>query len=111
MLSEKFIVLRSREVSAPARGDMGKRTRRADPYALEASRPVVRLEEIDLTKRERNDMRRDPGTRAIALPMPMKLIAPVSSRPAAPGIQAWGIEAVRAHASHRRSASLPRPGR
>lgn len=99
MLSEKYIVLRSREVSAPARGDLGMRVRREEMHAPEVSRPIVRLEEVDLTKRERNDMRRDPGTRAIALPMPMKLIAPVSSRPAAPGIQAWGIEAVRAPAS------------
>lgn len=101
MLSEKYVVLRSRELSAPARGDMGRRMRRVDTYALEASRPIVRLEEVDLTKRERNDLRRDPNTRAIALPMPMKLIAPVSTgpAPAAPGEQSWGIEAVRASES------------
>jgi subtilisin family serine protease len=102
MVSEKYVVLRSRELYAPARGDMGIRVRRGELLAPGESRPVVRLEEIDLTKRERNDLRRDPGTRAIALPMPMKLIAPVSSRPvspAAPGVQTWGIEAVRALAS------------
>ncbi len=95
MLSEKYIVLRTREPLAPARGDLGKRVRPMERAAAPLA-PVARLEEMDLTKREKNDLRRDPNTRAIAQPMPMKLIAPVSSGPASPGIQSWGIEAVRA---------------
>lgn len=81
---------------------MGREARPGYREAAEASRPVVRLEQIDLTKRERNDLRRDPNTRAIALPMPMKLIAPVRSgraRAAAAGTGSWGIGAVRASES------------
>jgi subtilisin family serine protease len=102
MLSEKYIVLRTRELTAPARGDLGRHARIRSMDALEVSPSVMRLEEVDLTKRERNDLRRDPSARAIALSMPMKLIAPVKSRtvaPAAPGAKNWGIEAVRASES------------
>ncbi len=67
--------------------------------ALEAPK-IAKLEEAELTKRERNDLRRDPSTLAIARPMPMKLIAPVgNSVAAAAGTQAWGIDAVRASES------------
>lgn len=59
---------------------------------------IVKLEEAELTKRERNDLRRDPSTLAIARPMPMKLIAPVSRTAAIPAKQ-WGIDAVRASES------------
>jgi len=98
MTTEKYIVLRSRELSAPTRGDMGFRSAREEKYGMtEAPLPIARLEEVDLTKRERNDLRRDPSTRAIALPMPMKLIAPVSRGPIdTAAVEAWGIEAVRA---------------
>ena len=95
MEMEKYVVLRSREISAPTRGDMGARAGAAVPAGLR--RQVVKLEEIELTKRERNDLRRDPSTRAIALPMPLRLIEPVRREPAAAaGAVAWGIGAVRA---------------
>lgn len=98
MDTEKYVILRSREISAPARGDMGRARRRGmSPFdALEAPQ-IAELEEAELTKRERNDLRRDPSTLAIARPMPMKLIAPVgNSAAAAAGTKAWGIDAVRA---------------
>lgn len=81
MEEEKYIILRSRDISAPARGEIGK-VRRGELFPREVS-SIVRLEEAELTKRERNDMRRDPSTLAIARPMPMKLIAPVSRTSAA----------------------------
>ena len=72
METEKYVVLRSREISAPPRGDMGARAGAALPAGLR--RQVVKLEEVELTKRERNDLRRDPSTRAIALPMPLQIM-------------------------------------
>jgi subtilisin family serine protease len=102
MDTERYVILRSREISAPSRGDIGF-TRGGEMSPLEVPRPIVKLEEADLTKRERNDLRHDPSTRAIAMPMPMKLIAPVSRSPidtaAATATQTWGIEAVRASES------------
>lgn len=97
MEEEKYIILRSREISAPTRGDIGK-VRRGEMFPREVS-SIVRLEEAELTKRERNDMRRDPSTLAIARPMPMKLIAPVSRTSAAAPAKQWGIDAVRASES------------
>lgn len=101
MSTEKYIVLRSREISSPTRGDMGTRGAGVSTYGQ--PRVTVKLEEADLTKRERNDLRRDPRTRAIAMPMPMKLIAPVRLRasdtetpPPTPPAETWGIKAVRA---------------
>ena len=95
METEKYVVLRSREISAPPRGDMGARAGAALPAGLR--RQVVKLEEVELSKRERNDLRRDPSTRAIALPMPLRLIEPVRGEPAvAAAGPAWGIGAVRA---------------
>lgn len=105
MGTQKYIVLRSREIIAPTRGDMGTRGNMRGPGMGTFGAPNVaetRLEEADLTKRERNDLRRDPRTRAIALPMPMKLIEPTLSRPPeAPVLPAntWGVEAVKAHES------------
>jgi subtilisin family serine protease len=67
---------------------------------MAAPLPIAKLEEVDLTKRERNDLRRDPSTRAIAMPMPMKLIAPVNRGPiGTAAAQTWGIEAIRASES------------
>ena len=104
MSTEKYIVLRSREVSSPTRGEMGTRGAGMNPFARQPA--TVRLEEADLTKRERNDLRRDPRTRAIALPMPLKLITPVRRQtadtvipPPADITATWGVKAVRAHES------------
>lgn len=103
MNTEKYIILRSREVSSPSRGDMG--TRGAGVNTFSRPTATIKLEEADLTKRERNDLRRDPRTRAIALPMPLRLIAPVKrqtvntmAQPPA-GTTTWGVKAVRAHES------------
>jgi len=98
MDSNKYVILRSSEILPPARGDMG-RARRAEMFPLEAAQPIVKLESAELTKREINDLRRDPRTLAIAKPMPMKLIAPVVSSDAPTATKSWGIDAVRASES------------
>ncbi|OQX14875.1 MAG: peptidase S8 [Thiothrix lacustris] len=98
MSTEKYIILRSREVFSPTRGGMGMRS-------ASTGVATMKMEEADLTKRERNDLRRDPRTRAIALPMPLKLIAPIKRQAAdtvtPPSTDAitWGVKAVRAHES------------
>lgn len=98
MTTEKYIILRSRETSAPTRGGMGTRGGGFSTYAQPPAN--IKLEEAELSKRERNDLRRDPRTRAIAMPMPMKLIAPVSRDEVPPDApsepETWGIKAVRA---------------
>lgn len=98
MTTEKYIILRSREIIAPTRGDMSTRGAGISTFGL--PKAEVKLEEADLTKRERNDLRRDPRTRAIAMPMPMRLIAPVSISAlppdATPAPETWGVKAIRA---------------
>jgi subtilisin family serine protease len=96
--SKKYVILSSSEILPPARGDIG-RARRAETFPLEAAQPIVKLESAELTKREINDLRRDPRTLAIAKPMPMKLIAPVGSPAAPTATKSWGIDAVRASES------------
>ncbi|MDF0590825.1 S8 family peptidase [Candidatus Methanocrinis natronophilus] len=102
MDTENYIILSSREVSTPDRGYIG-RAWGAEMFPMRVDRPIVKLEEADLTKRERNYLLNDPSTRAIAKPMPMKLIAPVSRSSndtvAAKAKKAWGIDAVRASES------------
>ena len=98
MDSKKYVILSSSEILPPARGDIG-RARRAEMFPLEAAQPIVKLESAELTKREVNDLRRDPRTLAIAKPMPMKLIAPVGSPAAPTATKSWGIDAVRASES------------
>jgi subtilisin family serine protease len=98
MDTEEYVILRSSEILPPARGDIG-RARRSEMFPLEVTQPIVKLEEAELTKRESNDLRRDPRTLAIAKPMPVKLIAPVSSTAAPTATKSWGIDAVRASES------------
>ena len=56
------------------------------------------LEEASLTLAERTALQRDPRTLAIAMPMPVKLIAPTSTAAAAVprAASTWGVRAVRA---------------
>jgi hypothetical protein len=67
MDTETYVILSSREIIAPSRGDIGV-TRGGEMFSLEVTRPIVKLEEAELTKKERNDIRQDPRTRAIAMP-------------------------------------------
>ena len=91
-MNQKYIVLRE---SAPNTFRM-RSLPRFGPPTLEMGMEAVRLEEIDLSPSERADLSRDPRVRAIAAPMPMKLIEPVASEDAAPVGEGstWGVEAV-----------------
>jgi subtilisin family serine protease len=99
MAETPYIVLRSQNLIMPSNAELGAGGR---SRAFRASPEIMEVAEATLTKAERDDLRRDPRTRAIAKPMPMKLIAPVQAdAPAAAAATnvTWGVEAVRAPAS------------
>jgi subtilisin family serine protease len=96
MLDEKFIVIRNESAFVPTFDNLGMgggaATLGDGPQTLEISEAV-------LTRAERNDLRRDPRTRAIAPPMPMKLIEPIASAAASAADldeATWGVTAVKA---------------
>lgn len=94
----KYVILRSQEILVPTTDNLGVR-RGANTFALDPEQ--MQIEATELTLSERNDLRRDPRTMAIAPAFPLKLIAPVESQdvatPAADST--WGIEAVGATSS------------
>src|SRR5688500_6996080 len=95
MAERKFIVLRSKRPIVPEGGFV---VGASGPAAVGGAE-TMELEEAALTKAERADLRRDPRVRAIAEPMPMKLIEPTATNDAAEPAAAeptWGIQAVRA---------------
>ncbi len=99
MAEETYIVLQRVNPVVPETGALGTRM---DTFGPDTE--SFTLHEAALTKRERDDLRRDPRTRAMAPPMPMKLIEPVESAAADESAPAaaeltWGVEAVGAHLS------------
>lgn len=108
MATQDYIVLRSESPFVPTSDNLGNSPRATatrgglDVGAMES----VRVEEASLNTAERDDLRRDPRTRAIAAPMPMRLIEPVASDQVAPdeaapssGAVTWGVRAVGAEDS------------
>ena len=111
MSDNQYIVLRSKggfvptsdnlaQPRAPSGAPMG-----AGPRAAVAAAPEeIEINQISLTKSERDDLRRDPRTMAMAPPMPLSLIEPTEASDAdGPATTAaantWGVEAVGAHLS------------
>ncbi|MGD1714785.1 S8 family peptidase [Dapis sp. BLCC M172] len=94
----KYIILRSREILVPTTDNLGIR-RGARTFELAPEQ--LEVEETELSYSERNDLRRDPQTRALAPALPLKLIAPVESKDVATPTtgSTWGIEAVGANSS------------
>jgi subtilisin family serine protease len=98
MAQQEYVVLRSTIPIAPEAGTRGGPAPSARGIAVE----TLKVEVEPLSEPERADLRRDPRVRAIAAPMPMKLIAPVDEQPAAGPSAAgptWGVQAVRANDS------------
>lgn len=92
MQQHEYIVLRSASPVGRSPGALAERR----PALATAAPEEISVEEVELTGREHADLRRDPRTRAIARPMPMKLITPTDTaeaEPAAAGAT-WGVEAV-----------------
>ncbi len=94
MVDKKYVVLRSRAAVVPAAENLGLEGLGPEPSTLE-------IDEAELSLAERNDLRRDPRTRAVAESMPMKLIAPTESEPvtAMADSVTWGVKAVGADES------------
>ena len=96
MYGEKYIVLRSKGAAVPTFDNLGTRGGPVLPSSTAAE--TIEIEAVDLTLADRNDLRRDPQTRAIAPPMPMTLIEPVASSNASnasnDAAATWGIQAV-----------------
>lgn len=96
MSEQKYIILRRQSPIVPEAGSLGTRS---GGRAFGMRSETLEIEEADLSKAERDDLRRDPRTRALAEPMPMKLIEPVDSNEVAAGTaenETWGVKAVRA---------------
>ncbi len=95
MLTDRYIVLRS-DSYMPDLGDAysGARTF-ANPDIPGALSVTVE----DLSPADLADARRSPGVRAIAPPMPVRLIRPYSATNNASTISTWGVEAVGADSS------------
>lgn len=95
----KYTILRSREIIVPTMDNLGVLQSRG--IGARASELIAQLEveETELNSKERNDLRRDPRTRAMAPAMPMTLIKPVESKAVeeSPSGNTWGIEAVGAN--------------
>ncbi|MGI9354806.1 MAG: S8 family peptidase [Rhizobiaceae bacterium] len=98
MENQEFIVLRAEKLLTPDPADMG------GPVLESAgARPSATVENLQVTteslsKAQRDDLRRDPRTKAMATPMPLKLIEPMeANEPSAAVLAAnatWGVEAV-----------------
>lgn len=101
MSSHSYIVLRSESSFVPSFDTLGMPRAGAASAEAAAVAETVTIEETELNKAERDDLRRDPRTKAIAEPMPMKLMEPVASEEAsaAAGNNTWGVEAVGADLS------------
>ncbi len=96
METRNYIVLRSKRSIIPEAGFNVSAAPAAGPAAVAES---MELAMAALTQAERADLRRDPRLMAIAEPMPMQLITPVATQPAASSTAAgvtWGVQAVRA---------------
>ncbi|MEL6765441.1 MAG: S8 family serine peptidase, partial [Cyanobacteria bacterium J06607_6] len=92
MLETKYVVLRTEDVIVPTMDNLG-----FGPRTFEIPPAKVEVTEASLNSNERNDLRRDSRTKAIAPLMPMTLIAPLNqSSPTTCGSATWGVEAVRA---------------
>jgi len=100
MLDEKYVVLQTESLIVPTIENLGMRTSTIAPTV----EPVaIKVEEAALSRTERNDLRRDPRTRAIAPIMPMKLIQPLDQaevNESSVTTPTWGIQAVRAPESN-----------
>ncbi len=96
MPEKKYIVLHSQRPIVPSTGFLGAM---GSAGSLGIGIETLKIKEAVLTKAERDDLRRDPRTRAIAEPMPMKLIEPTKSETVADVAatnETWGVKAVRA---------------
>jgi len=100
MDNQEFIVLRTEKLLVPDPADMGGPVLEGLGAGPRAAVPEnLQISTETLSKAERDDLRRDPRTRAMAAPMPLKLIEPMdeAEEPEATALAAdatWGVNAV-----------------
>lgn len=90
MPEESLVILRRRGNVMPSMGAMGTGTTGPLPPA------EVEVEEVEVSRADRRDIRRDPQTIAVAPPMPITLIEPVAVEEVGDVVEevAWGVQAV-----------------
>ncbi len=100
MNTENFIILRNKRLASPTFDNLGPRAGMRGVGGPMATAPpeAIILEEAELTKAERSDLRRDPEIRAVAPPMPIQLVKPVDSVAIGPSDAGtlWGLKSVKA---------------
>ena len=98
MENQEYIVLRKEKLFVPNSGSLGGPAFETTGAGAASSAENLQISTETLTKAERDDLRRDPRTQAIAAPMPLKLIEPKDVTEPAAGAAAanatWGVEAV-----------------
>jgi subtilisin family serine protease len=97
MSDSKYIVLRTHDSFVPTFDNLGASRGAAGTPSTADGVEEIEISEVSLNKQEMGDLRRDPRTRAIALPMPLKLIEPepsADSDTAVAGTSTWGVDAV-----------------
>ncbi len=105
MSDNKYIVLRTAEKFVPTADNLGAGPlARGGPSATpSAEMAEIEISEVNLSKAQKDDLRRDPQTQAIAQSMPLKLIEPMQADDQAATVSTanntWGVEAVNAHLS------------
>jgi len=95
-MKSNYIVLRT---NASVRRDVWSRPTVAASTVVD---PDLRAEVVNIERKQLVQLARDSGVHAIAPPMPMRLIEPVSTEPVATpaaGPVVWGVKAVRADTS------------
>ena len=103
MSDQTYIVLRTQKLMIPEAGGLGVLGAETFGGPPRAAMETLEIMTEPLSKGDRDELRRDPRTQAIAPTMPLSLIEPTKEdAPSAEALAAgvtWGVEAVGAHQS------------
>lgn len=97
-MNQEYIVLRTEKLFVPEAGNLGAPVFEAATAGSSSNAENLEVSTMTLSKADRDDLRRDPRTKAMAAPMPMILIKPTDAKEpdaaAAAANATWGVEAV-----------------
>lgn len=98
MDNQNYIVLRTEKLFVPDSGNLGAPGLEATGAGASSNAENLEISTMTLSKADRDDIRRDPRTKAMAAPMPLRLIEPTETGEpdanAAAAGTTWGVEAV-----------------
>ena len=99
MSDNQYIILRSPDAFIPTADNLGPVLGPVTANPADFASAEFEISEVSLNKAEKDDLRRDPHTKAIAPPMPLKLIEAIpsdapNSVDTASSSHTWGVEAV-----------------